>query len=112
MVCPAQVPNYLKSGFRRAYNDFRFEGFKGAAAETGTANLVGLETVPFDLVQQYDRRCFPSDRTLFLKRWLQLPESCAIACLESGQLRGYGVIRKCCQGYKIGPLFADDAADC
>ena len=25
------------------------------------------------------------------------------------KLQGYGVIRKCYQGYKIGPLFADNA---
>ena len=25
-----------------------------------------------------------------------------------GELVGYGVLRECHQGYKIGPLFADD----
>ncbi len=27
--------------------------------------------------------------------------------MENGKLAGYGVIRKCHTGYKIGPLFAD-----
>ena len=30
--------------------------------------------------------------------------------MAAGELRGYGVIRQCRQGFKIGPLFADDAA--
>jgi hypothetical protein len=38
-----------------------------------------------------------------------MPDSPAVACLEAGILRGYGVIRPCGRGYKIGPLFADNA---
>jgi hypothetical protein len=35
-----------------------------------------------------------------------LPASAAIA---GDRMQGYGVIRKCLSGWKIGPLFADDA---
>ena len=28
---------------------------------------------------------------------------------KSGKIRGYGTIRRCYEGYKIGPLFAADA---
>ncbi len=31
----------------------------------------------------------------------------ALGCEDNGKLAGYGVIRKCRRGYKIGPLFAD-----
>ena len=27
---------------------------------------------------------------------------------KSGKIRGYGTIRRCYEGYKIGPLFAND----
>ncbi len=33
----------------------------------------------------------------------------ALAALRDGKVKGYGVIRKCRVGYKIGPLFADAA---
>lgn len=36
------------------------------------------------------------------------PDSYAYAALKVGELIGYGLIRKCWAGYKIGPLFADD----
>jgi hypothetical protein len=51
---------------------------------------------------------FPAPRASFLKEWIKQPDSFAYAKLEAKQLRGYGVIRKCRKGYKIGPLFADD----
>jgi hypothetical protein len=35
------------------------------------------------------------------------PESIAIGLLQDQQWVGYGVLRPCRQGYKIGPLFAD-----
>ena len=36
------------------------------------------------------------------------PEVFAFAAMNQGELAGYGVLRRCMQGYKIGPLFADD----
>ena len=32
-----------------------------------------------------------------------------MAVVDHGQVRGYGLARKCRDGHKIGPLFADDA---
>ena len=36
-----------------------------------------------------------------------MPEATALAIMQDGNLAGYGVIRTCRQGYKIGPLLAD-----
>jgi GNAT superfamily N-acetyltransferase len=105
---PAQVPKYLKSGFHPAYNNFRFEGSNGGEHQTDCEGLVSLKDLPFETIREYDRKCFPADRTLFLREWLKLPEAYSAGCWEGGRLRGYGVLRKCRQGYKIGPLFADD----
>jgi Acetyltransferase (GNAT) domain len=38
-----------------------------------------------------------------------MPESHALAIQSQAALTGYGVIRKCRNGYKIGPLFADSS---
>lgn len=62
----------------------------------------------FNNLCAYDRAFFPSDRTSFLQCWINQPESIALGILENGQLAGYGVIRACQTGYKIGPLFADN----
>jgi hypothetical protein len=37
-----------------------------------------------------------------------MPDSESRVYVGGDRLRGYGVIRKCRAGYKIGPLFADD----
>jgi len=42
--------------------------------------------------------------------WLAQPESVSLGMLREGKLAGFGVARKAVDGFKIGPLFADDAS--
>ncbi len=62
-----------------------------------------------DALLAYDRLCFPAERRAFLDCWLAMPGSPALCAQRDGEFCGYGVIRPCVTGYKIGPLFADDA---
>jgi hypothetical protein len=59
-------------------------------------------------VLSYDRGCFPAARPAFLRAWLALPESVALGHLRDGRLAGFGVAHRGVEGFKIGPLFADD----
>ena len=102
-----QQGNYQRSGFRLAYRNVRYEGVSASSREGGK-ELVPLDGVPKGLIEEYDLRCFPVPRERFLACWLSMPQSRGAAFLENGVLSGYGVLRKCRQGYKIGPLFADD----
>lgn len=43
-----------------------------------------------------------------MENWLKQPESFALGCIEDEKLTGYGMVRACRVGYKIGPLFADN----
>ena len=72
--------------------------------------IVALETVPFNQLLDYDRTCFPAPRTAFLQGWIAQPDALALGYQRDGNLGGYGVVRRCGEGCKIGPLFADDAA--
>jgi hypothetical protein len=105
---PAQQDNYRKSAFKLAWRNIRHQGPGGGEAPRDE-RIVPLSTLNFDTVQAYDQRFFPSDRSTFLRCWLQLPGSTALGVVESGSLKGYGMVRPCREGYKIGPLFADDA---
>lgn len=91
--------------FKSYYSNLRFEGIGGGEVPAG---LVKISEVQFEDLLVYDRKMFPAPRARFLKEWIKQSDSFAYAKLEAGQLRGYGVIRKCRKGYKIGPLFADD----
>jgi hypothetical protein len=101
-----QQENYRKVGFKMAYNNIRFEG------KTGKRNIkfpgiIDASNVDFNSIAAYDTKLFPVPRQQFLKEWLTLPDSNAFAAILNETLSGFGVIRKCRRGYKIGPLFAD-----
>jgi ribosomal protein S18 acetylase RimI-like enzyme len=100
----AQQENYRRSGFVLAYRNVRFEAGGGGAAPP---ELVDARAVPFEILCAYDRRVFPAARPGFLHAWIDGPGARALASFEGNTLRGYGVIRPCRTGFKIGPLFAD-----
>ncbi len=102
----AQQENYKKSGFTRAYANIRYEGIGGKTLKK-SKNIVLLSKVPFDELLKYDRALFPADRASFLKLWIIQPKSLALGYVQNGKLRGYGMVRPCRVGCKVGPLFAD-----
>jgi GNAT superfamily N-acetyltransferase len=102
----AQVANYEKSGFRLSHHHTRFGGSPAGKSAPG---LVRLDAMPFADVLAYDRQCFPAPREAFLRSWLTQPESAALGLVREGKLAGFGAVRRAVEGYKVGPLFADDA---
>jgi GNAT superfamily N-acetyltransferase len=100
-------PFYARGGFVAAGRDLRFEGVGSAAAVP--AGLVDAREVPFPALLDYDSAHFPAPRPRFLERWIAPPGGRALAALDGGEVRGYGVIRPCRRGFKIGPLFAAGA---
>lgn len=102
----SQQANYRRSGFQLAYRNVRFQGV-GKAHEA--AGVVEVSAVPFQQLADYDAQLFSATRPQFLTQWFDQPEGAALVALEGGRVRGYGVLRACRSGYKIGPLFADDA---
>jgi hypothetical protein len=105
----AQQGNYRKSGFRLAYRNLRYRGTASARTPID-ARIVPLSSVPVAETIAYDRALFPDDRSAFLRCWISQPESTALGLLRGRTLAGYGVVRRGRDGYKIGPLFADEPA--
>ena len=103
----AQQENYVKSGFSLAYRQIRYEGLGGSVGHA--SGCTPLTELPVERVINYDRQFFPEVRSRFIKPWVTHPQHHAIAVLEAQTLAGYGVLRPCRSGYKIGPLFADTA---
>ncbi|PMS15730.1 GNAT family N-acetyltransferase [Trinickia dabaoshanensis] len=102
----AQQANYRKSGFRLAYRNIRYQG---RVDGIGCAHVTAAANVPFEQLLAYDRQCFPAAREGFVAAWIAQPDAVALASVDDGRLTGYGVVRRCKAGCKIGPLFADDA---
>lgn len=103
----AQQENYEKSGFQFAYRNIRYEGVGGIEVPHHS-KIVKLKDLTFKAICAYNKAFFPDDRTSFLQCWINQPESVTLGIMENSQLAGYGVIRVCQTGYKIGPLFADN----
>lgn len=100
-----QQENYKKSGFILAHRNRRYTG--RAPAQSPAAQLIDLKGVSPVQISKLDRQCFPARRTHFLQHWIKYATS-ALAYVKDGHVLGFGVLRKCHEGYKIGPLFADD----
>jgi len=101
---------YAKGGFAFSHRDIRYQydGKAPVAPEEEGQAIVALAKTPFEQIRDYDRSCFPAPRVGFLKDWTSQPDALALGCLRNGRLSGYGVIRRCREGCKVGPLFADD----
>lgn len=102
---------YAKGGFAFSHRNLRFRTEntnRPATSRDYYKNILPLSVVPFDQVLDYDRTCFPATRPNFLREWISQPDALALGYLRDEKLNGYGVVRGCEEGCKIGPLFADD----
>jgi len=109
-----QTASYAEHGFRSVYRNVRHAGLSVCDTPMDP-RLAPLGQGLFPAVRDYDRDFFPAPRTEFIRLWTapMLETRRGFAFVEDGSLKGYGVIRQCRDGYKIGPLFADtpDIAD-
>lgn len=102
---PAQQANYARSGFGLAWRNARYQGIGGGEPARG---LIDLDEVPFAMIADYDRHVFEAGRRSFLRHWIAQPDAVRLGIVRDGALVGWGMLRPCTEGAKIGPLFADD----
>jgi hypothetical protein len=99
-------PFYSKGGFVFSHRDLRMESI--AKADSYSDKVQKITSKDFETINKYDKKCFGIDRKTFLKGWLNLKDSISYKYIDGSEIKGYGVIRKCQKGYKIGPLFAEN----
>jgi GNAT superfamily N-acetyltransferase len=105
----AQQDNYRKSGFQLAYANVRYGGTVVASA-VPPASIMALSDVPIAAIEADDATVFPAPRPAFLQAWIGAAGHVGCAVVRDGKPAGWGVIRPCRKGFKIGPLVADDRA--
>lgn len=101
------VSEYMQSGFETAYFNTRYEGVSTLENKLNP-KIIELSNNNFSDLFEYDESIYPAPRQAFLRGWINSPSSISLGYLDNKKLLGYGVIRKCVEGYKIGPLFADN----
>jgi GNAT superfamily N-acetyltransferase len=107
---PAQQANYRKAGFEFAYGSARWGGsLRGLVATRSYVRPVTLDD--YFSIADFDRLHTTAPREKFLRAWLApSPTRQTEAYIDGGRVRGYGTIRRCVTGWKIGPLFAETPA--
>ncbi len=103
-----QQANYAKSGFVLAHRNIRHGG-SVHVDQPADSGLVAITPSMVDTVTAFDRAFFPAPRDRFVACWLSGETRIGRALVDDGTMRGYGLIRRCRHGFKIGPLFADTA---
>ncbi|WP_337267573.1 GNAT family N-acetyltransferase [Oryzifoliimicrobium ureilyticus] len=105
---PAQQDNYRRKGFEIAY---RTQRYGGVPLQPPVATLVAQPvTEKIDGLVRYDASIFTVARPDFLTAWCETRRGRRTYIVrKSGKIKGYGTIRRCFDGYKIGPVFAADA---
>lgn len=113
----AMEPFYAAGGFVTQHRDLRFGGVAGGgggepATVHGAADVAVVDAaeVAFAALLAYDTAHFAGERPVFLRHWLARPGGHALAATDDAGCRGYTVVRPARDGYRIGPLFADDPA--
>lgn len=107
----AQQDNYAKSGFVLAHRNVRYGGPCPTVQAPNHPSIRPLSGADVTAVTELEARLrvFPAPRERFMAHWLNAPSQ-AVGWVEDGGLKGFGVIRPCFEGHKIGPLFASEAA--
>lgn len=103
-----QVPSYAEHGFKPMYRNIRYAGLSICDTPMDQ-RIIRLGQGLFEWILDYDQRFFPAPRNKFLETWTSPMSETrrGFAFVEDGTVRGYGVLRQCREGFKIGPLFAD-----
>ncbi|HPG29298.1 MAG TPA: GNAT family N-acetyltransferase [bacterium] len=103
-----KVKNYEFYGFKYAYQNARYEGIASNILPKIRSNIFDISKINYLEILEFDNKFFPVPRTEFLKNWIIIPESYGFVYKKNAAIYGYGIIRKCGIGYKIGPLFAEN----
>ena len=106
----AMIPFYERGGFVTAFRHVRYRWEDETPTVDARVGFTDLESLPLDDILRFDRDCFPGPRASCLKAWIAQPEAHKIAAVQGSRLNGFGVIRPCRNGWKIGPLVARDQA--
>jgi predicted GNAT family N-acyltransferase len=97
---------YAKGGFKFSHRNLRMEG-NVLPGSSISGNIKPAVHFNFNEILEYDTRHFGFPRKNFIKLWIDQKGYKTYGYDRSGNLAGFGTIRKCIKGYKIGPLFAD-----
>ena len=106
---PNQVSNYSKSGFHASHDNARYRFTAPIVCLECSIVTVDCENVDFSKIADYDESIFGIRRERFLKTWIANSLAYKVVTMSENKITGLGIIRKAAEGWRIGPLFADNS---
>jgi predicted N-acetyltransferase YhbS len=105
----AQEANYARAGFVLSHRTVRY---RGPVAPAPSPRPLPLAPRHLPAILALDRRASGVDREAYLRAWLApAPTRRTLVIEAEGALTGYGTVRACREGAKLGPLNAADPSD-
>ena len=103
-----QYDSYRHIGFRLAHFTPRY-CFNQIISGPVSDRICSLQDMTLIELLDYERQnqLFPCRRKHYLKAWLSQPDALGFCYRNKHEIQGYGMIRPCIEGFKIGPLFAN-----
>jgi len=97
---------YVSYGFRPVTNIIQYSGIMFAEARSSD-DIYSVHEMDFRMLLQYDEDIFGFPREAFLKAWLETPVMESVCLLKEGRIQGWGALRRCRRGWRLGPVFAE-----
>jgi len=107
---PQQVGRYESDGFIIQHKNDRFEFIKKEQAHVASHGPTTIKSINFDKLNSCDMDYWGFPRGKFYEELLRYNDVHAYAIYDENEkkLYGYGLIRPCLDGYRIGPLYCED----
>ncbi len=102
---------YRKYGFLFHYTTIHYEYPNNTPPDVTDARIADASVLPFNQLLEYDTHHFGFERSLFLRNWIHTTGVIALGLRSGNNMKGFGCIRPCQQGYKVGPLYAEHPED-
>lgn len=101
-----KVNNYRNFGFNIAHQNQRFKGI--STGFNVSEGIFEIDKTDYENIFDYDTSVFGLPRKLFIEKWITQNSGITMVFRGGSKINGFITLRKCFEGYKIGPLFADD----
>lgn len=113
---PAQISNYRRSGFEEFCLNERWE--RKVPPQRDLSHLISSHAQNrnglFNQLLEYDKSLGAFHKPNFLRKALTLPQTTGFVSFaldsnkKSKRVNGYGMVRPCEKGFRVGPVYSDD----
>lgn len=104
----SQVSRYQKSGFAPVLKNQRWYIDSSNAFQLfDSLNCYPITPDLIPAISLYDQHHYFTSRQLLFTQILQKPETNGLVYMDDNIIKGFGIVRRCVRGYRIGTLIAD-----